>query len=68
MYHLPQNGVITLKIYNLAGQSVEILYNGYQTAGEHKVQWQAEGLPSGMYFIKLYSGKFSEIKKIILQK
>lgn len=37
-------------------------------AGHHHLQWQAEGLPSGVYFYQLEAGSFSEIKKMVLAK
>jgi hypothetical protein len=37
-------------------------------AGKYFVQWNAMNVPSGMYFYRLTSGKFSETKKMILMK
>ncbi|MBN2030761.1 T9SS type A sorting domain-containing protein [bacterium] len=67
-YHLQKSDFMTIKIYNLNGQEVETLVNGYQTAGVHYVKWFAEGLPSGLYLCRLHAGDFSEAKKLILQK
>jgi len=67
-YQLGQAGHVKLTVYNLAGQEVATLVDEDQTAGEHEVTWQPEGLPSGLYFYKLKVGGFSEAKKLILQK
>jgi len=67
-YKLPESSHIVLKIYNLTGQKVATLVNEFQTAGEHEITWQPEGLPSGLYFYKIQAGDFSEAKKLILQK
>ena len=67
LYILNQSGDISLKIYNLAGQEIEILVNEFQPAGEHKIIWQPKGLPGGLYFYKIEVGEFSETKKLILQ-
>ena len=59
---------MAIRIYNLAGQEIETLVNEYQPTGEHVLTWQPKKLPSGLYFYKLQVGKFSETKKLILQK
>jgi hypothetical protein len=65
-YVLPQPGMVTLKIFNAAGQEVATLVNQPQAAGEHTLQWQAESLRSGIYFYRLQAGEFLETKKMIL--
>lgn len=67
-YLLPKSSIVTLKIFNLAGQEIQTLVNEYLNAGEHEIKWTAKELPSGIYFYRLQAGNFSEIKKIILQK
>jgi hypothetical protein len=67
-FKLPKSSFATLRIYNLSGQEIATLINGFKIAGEHEVKWQAQGLPSGVYFYRLQAGGFSEIKKLILQK
>jgi len=67
-YKLPQSGFATLKIYNLAGQEIEIVVNGFQAAGEYEIKWRPQILASGLYFYRLQAGDFSETKKLILQK
>ena len=67
-YNLNKSNTISLKIYNLSGQEIETLVNRFQTIGEHEITWQPKGLPSGIYFFRLESGKYSETKKLILQK
>ena len=67
-YTLPESSRILLRIFNLMGQEIEILVNGFQPAGEYEITWQPEGLPSGLYFYKLPAGKYSEVKKLIIQK
>ncbi len=67
-YHLSKPSDVILNVYNLSGQELETLVNGFQTAGEHEITWQPKGLPSGIYFYRLQAGGFSETKKLILQK
>jgi hypothetical protein len=67
-YHLPVSNYITLTIYNTAGQKIAVLVNNYQKAGEHEINWTANGLPSGIYFYQLQAGGYSESKKLVLLK
>lgn len=67
-YSIPVSGMTTLKIYNLLGQEVISLINGYQSSGKHVVQFNAERLSSGVYFYRLQSNANSVIKKMMLLK
>lgn len=75
-YNLKESSDVMLKIYNLAGQELVTLENGFKTAGEHDINWTPDGLPSGIYFCRLQAGdpsassgqRLLETKKFILQK
>ncbi len=67
-YDIPQTGNVSLKIYNLAGQWVETLVDGYVEAGEHSVTWDASSYSSGVYFYKLTSGDKTFTKRMMLLK
>jgi hypothetical protein len=57
-----------LKIYDVLGSEVSTLINQVVPAGNHEVQFDAIGLPSGVYFYNLSAGKFVENKKMMLMK
>ncbi len=67
-YSTIKPGNVELKIYNILGVEVASLLDEFQTAGEHSVKFNAENLPSGIYFYKLEAGSFSQIKKMTLLK
>ena len=67
-YELPQDGVVTLKIYDILGQEVASILNEFKTANWYEVDFSAIGLPSGVYFYRLQSGSFVETKKMVLLK
>jgi len=67
-YSLPQQGMVTLKVYNIIGQEVGTLVNGYRNAGTHSVAFNAQQLSSGVYFYRLQAGNFSSVKKMLLLK
>lgn len=67
-YSLASAGNITIKVYNLAGEQVSLLFSGYQQAGLHTVNFNAPGLPSGVYLYELSTGSMKSVKKMILNK
>ena len=59
----------SLQIYNIQGRLLEILTDQYFTPGHYyEFEWDGSNLPSGLYFIQLRSGKFTQTKKAILVK
>ncbi len=67
-FQLPVESLVSLKIYNLLGQEVKTLVNEMRGAGYWAVEFDAGGIPSGIYFYKLVSEQFSDIKKMLLMK
>ncbi len=67
-YSLPETGPVTLTIYNLLGQKVATLFDGVQTAGEHKVVWDANKMSSGEYIMRLAHKDESQAKVLLIQK
>ena len=67
-FSLPNPGHVILEIYNIFGQHVETLINEERAAGKYDVQWNAEGITSGIYLCRLEAGHFVEMKKLILQR
>jgi hypothetical protein len=58
----------SLKIYELNGKEVEIIFDEFKPAGSYEVSFNASGLPSGIYFYKLEAGNYTETKKMLLLK
>lgn len=67
-YEVTNAGMITLTVYNLLGQKVAVLQNGYQQAGVYKVRFDGAGLTSGVYLYELAAGNVKVTKKMILNK
>jgi photosystem II stability/assembly factor-like uncharacterized protein len=65
-FQLPARSYTTLKIYDLIGREVATIVSEELTEGNHTRQWNAERLPSGVYFYRLQTGIFTETKKLIL--
>ena len=67
-YYLTKSCKVTLKVYNTLGQLVATLISREKNTGNHSLNWNAEGLPAGVYFYRFSAGEYSEIKKMILLK
>jgi hypothetical protein len=67
-YSIPADQQVRLNIYNLLGEKVMTLIDGFRKAGQHEVNFNASNLASGVYFYKLEAGTQSSIKKMILMK
>jgi hypothetical protein len=67
-YTTPTQAKIILTIYNLLGQKVATLYNNDQTAGTHRITWNATDAPSGIYIAQLKSGNNMKAIKMVLLK
>jgi len=57
-----------LKVYNLLGQEVANLYQGFQKAGSYKLNFDASKLSSGVYLYNLQTNGFNETRKMMLLK
>ena len=55
-YNLVETGHVTLKIFNNTGQEVITLADEQQSKGRQQVNWNAEGMPAGIYFFSLAVG------------
>ncbi len=67
-FSLPKSVYVSIKIYDLLGNEIETLLNGYRQTGEYQIEWNAEDFPSGIYLCRLVAGDYVETKKLILQK
>jgi hypothetical protein len=71
-YAIPQDGIVTLKVYDITGREVVTLVNERKTAGTYEVTFDSRSsrnaLASGIYFYKLVSGEYSQTKKLVLLK
>jgi hypothetical protein len=61
-------GFTILKVYDILGNEIATLLDEYKQAGTYEVEWNATGLPSGIYFYQLKAGEFIETKKMVLMK
>jgi len=67
-YALPFSAHVKLTIHDILGREIAILVSEEQTAGWKEVTWNAKDVSSGIYFYKLTTNNFVEIKKMMVLK
>lgn len=67
-YFIPQDINVKIVVYNILGNQIKILYEGFAPTGDHELTLDASGLSSGIYFVKLLAGDFQKAIKITLLK
>ena len=67
-YVLEEESQVCLTIYNLQGEEVARLVEGKEQAGSHTVVWNAAGMASGVYLVRLFVGEKRAIERILLMK
>ena len=64
-YSLDIRSDIKVRVYNILGQEVSVLHNGYQPEGEFKVTWDASSLSSGVYYVSMVMNGQMETMKAV---
>ena len=67
-YSIENAGQMKLSIYNIAGQEVSVLHDGYQSSGSYNVQWNATELASGVYYVSMVMNGHVETMKAVVVK
>lgn len=67
-FDLPKSSSVTIKVYNIIGKEVALLVNGVYPAGKYNLKWNAEQFSSGIYFYKIESDGFTQVKRMALVK
>ena len=67
-FDLPQQGHVTLCIYDILGKKVATIMDQPLKAGQHEILFHAEGLASGVYFCQIQTGEYRSTKKMLLNR
>ncbi|HEX7357355.1 MAG TPA: T9SS type A sorting domain-containing protein [Ignavibacteriaceae bacterium] len=67
-YTIPEQSNVKVIIYDVLGNQVEILTDDVKSPGTYSVKWNAAKYSSGIYFYKLETDKFVQVRKMILMK
>lgn len=67
-YSLTKDSYLTLKVYNINGQEILTLVEGFKKAGVHNLNFVPDNLPSGIYFYRIITEDFSAVRKMTYLK
>jgi hypothetical protein len=67
-FDLPENGNVSIVLYDMSGKEVATLVNEPKTAGYYSVQFNAADLSSGIYIYSIRANDFSAVRKMMLVK
>lgn len=67
-FGLPEQGFVSLKVYDITGRQIANLVNEVRNAGFYSVNFNAGSLSSGVYFYRIESGSFVQTRKMLLVK
>ncbi|MEJ2629447.1 MAG: T9SS type A sorting domain-containing protein, partial [bacterium] len=67
-FSIPEQGLVTLKVYNVLGEEVKTLIDKEMTSGSYEVDFNGTNLSSGIYLYTITAGNYVATKKMILLK
>ena len=67
-FKMPAAGIVSLKVYNILGQEVRTIVDGMQPAGSYTYRFDGANLSTGVYFYRLQTGSFVQVRKMMLLK
>ena len=66
--YVPAEGALSLNVYNVMGQLVDVIHSGSIAEGSHSITWNASNMTSGMYFVRAESVNGVSVQKVMLMK
>lgn len=67
-FSIPAGGIVKIAIYNILGEKVAELLNGFLKEGRHRILFNASGFSSGIYFYKVDFANKKTVKKMLFLK
>ncbi len=67
-YTMPEDGIVTIEVYNILGQKVSTILNKFQKANQYEVNFNGTSLASGIYICRIRVNDFISTKKMVLIK
>ena len=72
-YELSESGMVTITVFGLDGDVVDIIQRGNQAAGEHTATWDGRNrggreVARGIYFIRVVAPGIDEYRKVMVVK
>jgi hypothetical protein len=67
-FDLPNNTKVKIIIYDISGREISQLVNNNLSAGSYEIEWNGNDFASGVYFYKMQTESFADVKRMILIK
>lgn len=67
-YSIPKLSNVSIKVYDILGQEIATIVNDKKPKGVYTIRWDAQNVPTGLYFYRLVTGEYELIKKMIITK
>jgi hypothetical protein len=67
-FSIPEQANVKVIIYDALGNQVDVIADGVRSAGNYSVTWNAANHASGIYFYKLETNNFVQVRKMVLMK
>jgi hypothetical protein len=67
-YDLPRTGRVSIQVFDITGRQVAVLVDEVKPARQHTTVWDAGAFSSGVYFVRMTAGSFTQERKILLLK
>jgi len=65
-FSLGKSGFVCLSVHDISGKFQKSIISKKLSSGKHQIEWNAEGLPAGIYFLRLETNEVSETRKMIV--
>jgi hypothetical protein len=67
-YAIPEVSLVTINVLDLSGRKIETLVQETCSPGKYQIEWNASSYSSGVYFIKMESANYTNVRKVLLVK
>ena len=67
-YQIPELSFVTIKVYDVLGNEIEMLVNIEKPIGKYEVEFNGNDLPSGIYFYEMKTDRYISVKKMLYLK
>jgi len=67
-YELPDDGNVKISLYDISGKLVKVLEETFSTAGLYTIKFNASDFATGIYFYKMESDTFVDVKRLVILK
>ncbi len=68
VFNVPEASDVSIAVFNMLGQEMSTLVHGPIEAGRHEVTFDAQGLPSGSYLVRMETSQGTHVQRITLLK